>query len=65
MILRGTGRHLIHDQFQIFQNSLDSYMTYQWLHNSFLGCRDPLEEEMVIHSSILVWEILWKEEPGR
>ena len=28
-------------------------------------CReDPLEEEMVIHSSILAWEIPWTEEPG-
>ena len=24
----------------------------------------PLEEEMATHSSILVWEILWIEEPG-
>ena len=29
-----------------------------------LGWEDPLEEEMATHSSILVWEILWKEEPG-
>ena len=26
---------------------------------------DPLEEEMVTHSSILAWEIPWTEEPGR
>ena len=25
---------------------------------------DPLEEEMAIHSSILVWKISWTEEPG-
>ena len=30
-----------------------------------LGQEDPLEEEMVIHSSILALEILWTEEPGR
>ena len=29
-----------------------------------LGGEDPLEEEMVTHSSILVWEIPWTEEPG-
>ena len=29
-----------------------------------LGQEDPLEEEMAIHSSILVWEIPWTEEPG-
>ena len=31
----------------------------------FLGQEDPLEKEMTIHSSILVWEIPWTEEPGR
>ena len=30
-----------------------------------LGQEDPLEEEMVTHSSILAWEIAWTEEPGR
>ena len=25
---------------------------------------DPLEEEIVTHSSILAWEIPWREEPG-
>ena len=30
-----------------------------------LGQEDLLEKEMVIHSSILAWKILWKEEPGR
>ena len=29
-----------------------------------LGWEDPLEEEMAIHSSILVWRIPWTEEPG-
>ena len=29
-----------------------------------LGQEHPLEEEMVTHSSILAWEILWIEEPG-
>ena len=30
-----------------------------------LGQEDPPKEEMGIHSSILTWEILWTEEPGR
>ena len=30
-----------------------------------LGWEDPLEKEMVTQSSILAWEILWTEEPGR
>ena len=25
---------------------------------------DPLEKEMVAHSSILAWEMPWTEEPG-
>ena len=29
-----------------------------------LGWKDPLEEEMSPHSSILAWDILWAEEPG-
>ena len=29
-----------------------------------LGQEDPLEKEMATHSSILVWRILWTEEPG-
>ena len=29
-----------------------------------LGQEDPLEKEIAIHSSILVWETPWTEEPG-
>ena len=29
-----------------------------------LGWEDPLEKEMVPHSSILAWRIPWTEEPG-
>ena len=29
-----------------------------------LDQEDPLEKEMATHSSILVWEIPWTEEPG-
>ena len=29
-----------------------------------LGWEDPLEEGMVIHSSVLAWRIPWTEEPG-
>ena len=31
----------------------------------FLGREGPLEKEMATHSSILAWETLWTEEPGR
>ena len=30
---------------------------------SIPGLKDPLEKEMVTHSSILAWEIPWAEEP--
>ena len=30
-----------------------------------LGQEDPLEKEMINHSSILTWEIPWTEERGR
>ena len=30
-----------------------------------LGRKDPLEEEMATHSSILAWEIPWTDESGR
>ena len=29
-----------------------------------LGWEDPLEKEMITHSSILAWEIPWTEKPG-
>ena len=29
-----------------------------------LGQENPLEKEMVTHSSILAWDIPWTEEPG-
>ena len=31
---------------------------------SSLGQKDPLEEGMATHSSILAWRIPWTEEPG-
>ena len=30
-----------------------------------LGPEEPLEKEMVTHSSILAWRIPWTEKPGR
>ena len=32
--------------------------------DSIPGLKDPLEKEMVTHSSILAWEISWAEESG-
>ena len=39
-----------------------SAMQKMWVQS--LGWEDPLEKEMVTHSSILAWEIPWTEEPG-
>ena len=30
-----------------------------------VGWEDPLEKEMITHSNILAWKILWTKEPGR
>ena len=30
-----------------------------------LGWEDILDKEMATHSSILIWEVSWTEEPGR
>ena len=30
-----------------------------------LGWEDPLEKEMIVHSSTSAWKIPWTEEPGR
>ena len=46
---------------QMVRNPAAMQETRVW----FLGLDIPLEKEMAIHSSILVWRIPWKEEPGR
>ena len=38
-------------------------MQEMWIQS--LAWEDPLDKEMATHSSILVWEIPWAEEPGR
>ena len=37
-------------------------MQENWVRS--LGNEDPLEKGMATHSSVLVWRILWTEEPG-
>ena len=36
--------------------------TQEWVQS--LAHEDPLEKEMVTHSSILAWKIPWTEQPG-
>ena len=38
-------------------------MQETWIQS--LGQEDPLEQEMVTHSSTLAWKVPWMEEPGR
>ena len=45
---------------QMVKNLLVTQETWVWS----LGQEDLLEKKMVIHSSILAWEIPWIEEPG-
>ena len=40
-----------------------STMQETWVRS--LGREDPLEKEMAIHSSTIVWKIPWTREPGR
>ena len=37
-------------------------MRETWIES--LGWKDPLEKEIVTHSSILAWRIPWTEKPG-
>jgi len=38
-------------------------MKEMWVQS--LGQKDPLEEGMATHSSIVAWRITWTEEPSR
>ena len=42
-----------------------NYLPVQEMQVPSLSLEDPLEKEIATHSSILTWEILWTEEPGR
>ena len=37
-------------------------MQETWI--QYLGWEDPLDKELITHSSILAWRIPWTEEPG-
>ena len=45
--------------------SVKNLPAMQEIQIQFLGWKDPLEEEMATHSSILAWKIPWTEEPGQ
>jgi len=41
-----------------------NHLPVQEMQVQSLGQEDPLEREMATHSSVLVWETVWTEEPG-
>ena len=47
---------------QVVKNLPTMQETWTMLVQS-LGLEDPLEQEMATYSSILAWEIPWREEP--
>ena len=47
-----------------WEKNLPARQTLQETLDRSLGPEDPLEKEMATHSSILVWEIPWTEEPS-
>ena len=64
-VLWGFQLALVWPQFvviSICRASLVSAMKETW--DRFLGWKDPLEQGMGTHSSILVWRIPWTEETG-
>ena len=56
-MIKSTGTSLVA---QMVKNPLAMQETWA----PSLGQKDPLEEEMATHSSILAWKIPWTEEPG-
>ena len=44
--------------------SVNNLPAMQGTRVQFLGWEDPLEKEMVTHSSILAWRIPWAEKPA-
>ena len=50
---------------QLVKNPCLPMQEMQEMQVQSLGQEDLLERVMATHSSILAWEILWTEEPGR
>ena len=50
--------------YQGFPQMVKNLLAMQETQVQSLGQEDPVEKEMVAHSSILAWRIPWTEEPG-
>ena len=55
--------HILDSTFHMAQ-SVKNLPALQEIRVRSLGWEDPLEKEMVTHSSILAWKISWTQEPG-
>ena len=55
-------RHQVSQVILVVKN-LPAVQKWMWVQS--LARKDPLEEEMATHSSILAWRIPWTEEPGK
>ena len=49
---------------QVMTQMVKSLPAVQEMQDQSLGQEDPLEKGKATHSSILVWEVSWTEEPG-
>ena len=56
--------HLLYTRTSLETQSVKNLSVMQKTQIQSLGWEDPLDKEMATHSSILVWEIPWTEEPG-
>ena len=60
----GIGYTLQYSWASLMAQTIKNLPTMQETWVLSLGWEDPLEEDMVTHSSILAWRIPWTEEPG-
>ena len=60
----GIGYPLQYSWASLMAQTIKNLPTMQETWVLSLGWEDPLEEDMVTHSSILAWRIPWTEEPG-
>ena len=60
----GIGYPLQYSWASLMAQTIKNLPTMQETRVLSLGWGDPLEEDMVTHSSILAWRIPWTEDPG-
>ena len=55
---------MITDKASLLAQTVKNLPAMQETHVRYLGLKDPLQEEMVTHASILTWKTPWTEESG-